>query len=185
MVRIWISLFGLVLAACVNTEYTPYRAEYGEGLPRVTDIAVLAQRGDVEALVAAGGFPIGTMTGYGNAYASHSAVESRVRESAAERGATHILFASSWVSTSYTPVSATTKCTGNTCNTTTTGGEEISKPRAGYVLVRVPLERWVELHLALQPKPLGPATQSAAPTFAFGAAATKKTSVPDPAPGPQ
>jgi hypothetical protein len=161
MARAWAAVLGFWFAGCVSTEYTPYKTEYGNGFPRVTNAAILAREGDVEALVGAGGFQIGTMTGYGNAYASFSLVESRVCEDAAERGATHVLFETSWVDRSYTPVTATTECKGNKCYTQTNGGDSVDRARAGYALIRVPPEHWSKLHHTLQPQAL-PGSQSAA-----------------------
>ncbi len=157
-VRSWaaVSLAVLELAglgcARVSVAYEPHKAEYRNGLPPLLFVAVVAHRGDIEALASAGAEMLGSMRGDGNALAGHGYIEKEVQTEAAALGATHILLTAESSTVDRTPDRFVTTCDkkGN-CTTSNTGGIAYSLESSGYVLSRVPRERWAQLPVALQP----------------------------------
>jgi len=120
-------------------------------------MALVAYKGDLRALLEAGGDVIGQMDGSGNGFAGHADVEARVRRDAAELGATHVVFISSYDEEDSTPVQYQTTCNARStgsratadCTTASTGGVRFYRPHAGYTLIRVPARRLTELPVAL------------------------------------
>jgi hypothetical protein len=156
-----IALLIMALTSCVrvSTAYTPAKSEYADGVAPSVDEAVLAYEGDVATLLEAGGVVIGDMQGAGNGFANHGSVERKVRARAAALGATHVVFVAAHDEEERTPISYNTSCKGNNCVTTTSGGYTFYRPRAGYLLIRVPSSSWNKLPDALG----GPALTAAEP----------------------
>jgi hypothetical protein len=150
-----IALVAMVATSCARvwTTYEPHKAELRNGRRPLLSTAVVAHRGDIEALVDAGGEPLGTMSARGNGFAGHDDVQEEVQLEAAALGATHVILAAEWSTADRTPDYYVTNCTSGTCTTSNAGGIAFSRPSGGYVLARVPSERWRELPLALRPGP--------------------------------
>jgi hypothetical protein len=139
------------LAGCarVHTTYTPAKSEYVSGKRQSVRMARVAYPGDLPELLKFGGEVLGRIDAAGNGFAGQGDVEERIRRDAAELGATHVVFISSYEEEDHLPVQYHTQCAQGSCTTTTSGGERFTRPHAGYVLVRVPHGRWEELPPAL------------------------------------
>jgi hypothetical protein len=151
----------IALTACARTwiDYQPYSTQTS-AQAKVVNYTLVAFEGDIEALARAGGFVVGTIQVRGNGYAGEDDIASRARLEAANYGGTHIILAGKGSSVSLakiTPDRAHTSGTvsGNTYNATTTYQPGVSVPvtrhRAGYVVVRVPVDHWRDLPAALRP----------------------------------
>jgi hypothetical protein len=182
IMRGWAAGLLLVVAGCasVGTSFTPDKAEYRHGASPQVSKAFLAYRGDLPALLEAGGVVLGQMEGNGNGFAGQGDVEERVRERAAEWGATHVVFISASNEEDHTPVEYHTTCAGNAvgryasadCTTTTSGGVRFYRPHAGYTLIRVPSSNIPALPVALGGQGLAQRQPAEAPVPSDAAPAT-------------
>jgi hypothetical protein len=164
------------LAGCarVHTTYTPAKSEYVSGKRQSVRMARVAYPGDLPELLKFGGEVLGRIDAAGNGFAGQGDVEERIRRDAAELGATHVVFISSYEEEDHLPVQYHTQCAQGSCTTTTSGGERFTRPHAGYVLVRVPHGRWEELPPALgglgkQPEPWAASPKGSSPAKAADA----------------
>lgn len=151
--------FVMCLVACEQTQahFTPYSAQ-SVNLRKVVEYTIVAYRGDIPALVNAGGELVGSLDVNGNGFASADDVRSRALYEAAEIGGTHLLLASEGATTSWAKISpdtATTTVYGNTATTTVTPGAEmpVTKHHGAFLVVRVPPGRWLDLPVGLRPVP--------------------------------
>lgn len=140
-----------------RASFTPYRATTA-ALPPICRAAVVAYEGDIDTLAGAGGEIVGTLEVRGNGFTGRSDVRARASSEAAQRGGTHVLVAGEGSSTTWTqttPTTATTRVYGNTATTTVTPGTvvPVSRPHGGFVIVRVPPEKWLYLPQELRPVP--------------------------------
>lgn len=160
-------------ARMAQHRWEPYQAAYAEGMPRITDYAVFAYRGDAAALEAVGGALIGTLR-------SREDDKRRLGFTAAAYGATHMLKVSEWVESevqqpnpwavAMTEVgNALSEAQGTQTTCTPGSGGSVSctshAPRtsapvrptvvnytnADYALIRVSARRWHELPAPLRP----------------------------------
>jgi hypothetical protein len=154
--QVWCLWTLLALNGCaqVGTTYTPARAAYAGGARQIVELAVVAYEDDMQALKAAGGVVLGQMAAAGNGFARQDDVRDRVRRDAADRGATHVVFAASYEEEDRTPVQYNTQCKDGRCLTTSSGGDRFYRPHAAYVLIRVPRKNWARLPDALLVEPL-------------------------------
>lgn len=144
----------VVSVGCVRTKFTPYETAQGSLSP-VTKQALEAHEGDIDHLVAAGAFVVGTIDARGAPLASMSSVHGKTSRDAARHGATHVIIADEqYIHVKLSPDRATTTCYGNTCQTEFHEGATGNAKRASYVLIRVAPGNWGRLPDALRPVPL-------------------------------
>ena len=76
-------------APAMQTRYEPHTAQQRA---RTVDVAVVAYRGDIDALAAVEGEPVGTVVVEGD-YGDDATFEAEARKVAAEKGGTHVIAA--------------------------------------------------------------------------------------------
>jgi Cyclin D1 binding domain len=199
---LWVSLLVITstLVACVSTQFHP-RSAVPEA--QVTARAVEFHEDDIRTLAAVGGRVVGTIFAQGSGFhfwpdwasSDDGSLDASAAREAAQAGGTHIILSSrgeDYFNVTFAG-SSSTNCTGygGSVNCTSTYNpprtQTVSKPRAEYVVVRVPPQNWADLPGALRPtaivglvipaKPAAPAPQ------ATGAPAATARPVAAPAPG--
>lgn len=152
-------VLALPVAGCAAT--ASFHSKNGQDYPALTERAVQCNDAEVPAVIAAGGYPIGTIEGKGLVVdATDADVADKAAIVAAKRGGTHVLRTEAGIE-SYamtTPAERSKTCTRTDdtvdCKTTYTPASmhTIEHPTGNFVVFRVAPERWGAL-----PEPIRPA----------------------------
>lgn len=111
----------------------------------LTAKCVEAYQGDIKTLAAAGGEPIGYVDAHGNRYAEASDLREAAAEEGASRGGTHLFRVEEGSETIGAAFYQTSPTTGIAA--------PIRAPHGSYLIVRVPIQRWLKLPAGLRPEP--------------------------------
>jgi hypothetical protein len=129
---ILLSLIAGLIGGCYNSSFKPATSKL---YPQIVDSASIIYKNDFAEFAKCSIVELGTVEAGGNSFVNHDDVADYAAKIAAERGATHIIIASTY--TAYV-TSETTSCYGNSnyvnCNTSQ---HNYPKPRGVYVALRI------------------------------------------------
>jgi hypothetical protein len=151
-------LAALSTMACMAT--AQFHSKTGRAFPPLTHQAVRCDEGEVTTVTAAGGEPIGTISGQGTSWQStQDDIADKVAVVAAKSGGTHVLLTERGLDSFQVvnPGQESTECARDRalvqCQTTYVPPTTSTyvKPTAQFVVFRVPRENWEKLPLGLRP----------------------------------
>lgn len=149
----------VVLAFVTGCVSATFHSKTGQVYPRLAQRAVVVDANEARAVLAAGGWVIGSISSDGTTNKNTADLADKAAQVAAESGGTHVVLTDegSIVTTTTQPATSTQQCSGDgdayQCTTTATPATTTtsSRPTAEFAVIRIAPEQWGRLPPNLRP----------------------------------